>query len=140
MNIKKVFIVLGEPNSVFSEILFKYFISNQFKKNKKKIIVIGCKNLLKEQMRVLGYNLILNEIIETKYASHKLINIINIDYKFKSAFTKISTSSNNYIKKCFDLSINLLKNNKHSALINGPISKTHFLKKKISRYHRIRIT
>ena len=130
MSIKTVFIILGEPNSIFSEILFKYFVSNQFKKNKKKIILIGCKNLLEEQMKVLGYKLMFNEIFDTKYANCKHINVINVDFKFKNAFTKISASSNNYIKKCFDLSINLLKNNRYSALINGPISKTHFLKKK----------
>ena len=81
-------------------------------------------------MKVLGYKLMFNEIFDTKYANCKHINVINVDFKFKNAFTKISASSNNYIKKCFDLSINLLKNNRYSALINGPISKTHFLKKK----------
>ena len=34
------------------------------------------------------------------------------------------------IEKCFNLSIKILKKNKSAALINGPISKSHFLKKK----------
>ena len=36
MNIKVIVIVLGEPNSTFSEVLLKYFNSNKFKKNEKK--------------------------------------------------------------------------------------------------------
>ena len=130
MNIKVVFIILGEPNSIFSEILLRYYTSRQFKKNKKKIILIGCKKLFEKQMKFLGYNLMINEINEIKYASHKFINIININFKFKNAFGKISTLSNNYIRRCFSLGIKLLKHHKDSALINGPISKTHFLKKK----------
>ena len=39
-------------------------------------------------------------------------------------------SSNNYIKKCFDLSLKIIKNNKAVGFINGPVSKKHFLKKK----------
>ena len=48
MNIKTILIVLGEPNSTFSEVLFKYFNSNRYKKNKKKIILIGNVKLFKE--------------------------------------------------------------------------------------------
>ena len=40
MNINFILIALGEPNSTFSEILFKYFSSIDFKKNKKKIILV----------------------------------------------------------------------------------------------------
>ena len=36
MSSKIILVVLGEPNSTFSEILFKYFKSKKFKKNKKK--------------------------------------------------------------------------------------------------------
>ena len=44
-------------------------------------------------------------------------------------FDKISSKSNNYINSCFEISLNLLKNNKDAILINGPISKKTFLKK-----------
>ena len=36
MRVKKILIILGEPNSVFSEILFKYFKKNNLKLLKKK--------------------------------------------------------------------------------------------------------
>lgn len=130
MNIDKILVALGEPQSTFSEILFKYFSSNNFKKINKKIILIGNKTLLKKQMKKLKYNLSFNEISELKNAKKKLINIINVDYKFKKTFTKISSSSNNYIRKCFNLSLKILNKNKSIAFINGPISKKHFLKKK----------
>ena len=36
MNTNIILIILGEPHSTFSEILFKYFKSKVFKKEKKK--------------------------------------------------------------------------------------------------------
>ena len=36
MKINKILIILGEPQSTFSEILFKYFNSKEYSKNKKK--------------------------------------------------------------------------------------------------------
>ncbi len=130
MNIKIILIVLGEPNSTFSEILFKYFKSNNFSKNNKKIVLIGSKRLIELQMKYLGYKFKLNLINNIDESSVKLINIIDIDYSFNKVFSAISSSSNSYIEKCFNLSIKILKKNKSAALINGPISKSHFLKKK----------
>ena len=130
MNSNIILIVLGEPNSIFSEILFKYFKSKEFKKNKNRIILIGNKELVKKQMKKLKHSFYLNEIFEIKEALKKKINIINIQYKFKKIFSKINSSSNHYIENCFDKAIRLIKNNNRIKLINGPISKTHFLKKK----------
>ena len=53
MNSNIILIVLGEPNSTFSEILFRYFKSNNFKKNTNRIVIIGSKKLFKEQMKIL---------------------------------------------------------------------------------------
>ena len=130
MNSNIILVVLGEPNSIFSEILFKYFKSKEFKKNNSRIILIGNKELLKKQMKRLNYKLYLNEIFEVKEAIKKKINIINIQYNFKKTFSRISSSSNQYIENCFDKAIKLIKKHNLRSLINGPISKTHFLKKK----------
>ena len=128
MKIKFTIIILGEPNSVFSEIIGKYF--TKVKKLKKKIILIGNINLLKKQLLKLKYNLKLNQITNAEDAKANSINIINIDYKFKKTFSKISSESSKYIEKSFIKSIELLKFNKRECvLINGPI------KKKISVYH-----
>ena len=130
MSSKIILVVLGEPNSIFSEVLFKYFKSKIFLQNNKKIVLIGSKNLLKKQMELLKYDFYLNEITEVRKALSKKINIIDINYEFKSAFGKINNSSNNYIEKSFKKAIDLVKKDNSINLINGPISKTHFLKKK----------
>ena len=130
MNIKAILIVLGEPNSTFSEVLFKYFNSNKYKKNKKKIILIGSVKLLKAQMKILKQKVLFNEILNVNKSENKKINIINVDYNFKDAFSKINNNSNKYIENCFELSLKILKKNKNCVLINGPISKKTFLNKK----------
>ena len=130
MNIKVILIVLGEPNSTFSEVLFKYFNSNKYKKNKKKIILIGNVKLLNAQMKILKQKILLNEINNISKSENKKINIINVDYNFKDAFSKIKINSNKYIEKCFDISLSIIKKNKNCVLINGPVSKKTFLNKK----------
>ena len=130
MKINKILIVLGEPQSVFSEILFKYFNSKEFSKNKKKIILIGSKNLLQKQMKKLKFNFNLSTINHLNDASINKLNILNVNYINKKTFSQISSSSEKYISKCFEIGLELIKKNKKIALINGPISKKHFLKKK----------
>ncbi len=129
MNSRVILIVHGEPNSTFTEILLKYFKYLK-KKNKNKIVFIGCKKLFQKQMKELNYKFKLNEIKNIDDTVLSSINIINVDYKFKKTFSKIKSSSNRYIEKCFDLAIKLIKSHKLNKLINGPVSKTHFLKKK----------
>ena len=109
MKINKILIVLGEPQSTFSEILFKYFSSKKFPKNKKKIILIGNIRLLKKQMKKLNYNLILNPIENIRDAIKQKLNILNINYKSKKAFSKISPNSKKYISNCFKLALDLIK-------------------------------
>ena len=57
--------------------------------------------------------------------------MIDIPFKFKKIFTKISSKSNKYLERSFKESLKLLKQNKGEILfINGPISKKTFLNKK----------
>ena len=134
MNFKPLLIILGEPYSIFSEILFKSLKYKSIEKFKKKIILIGSKKLLEKQMLSLGYKFKFNEI--SLYEINKLktcknkINIININFKFKRIFDKISNKSSYYIQNCFETSLKLIKIHKLMGLINGPISKKHFLNKK----------
>jgi len=130
MTINKIIIILGEPNSVFLEILFKFFKSNKFKYFKKKIILIGSYELSLKQMKKLNYNFKLNIIKKIEDSKKNKINIINVDYAFKKEFSKISNKSNIYISKCFKIGLEIIKKNKNIGLINGPISKKNFLKKK----------
>ena len=129
MNIEYILIVLGEPYSTFSEILGKYFKN---KKNlKKKIILIGNLSLLNKQLKKLRHSFPLHEISDINYAKNNIVNIINIKFKHKKVFDKISNYSNKYIENCFKKSLDILKDYKDKALlINGPISKTNFLNRR----------
>ena len=130
MSTKIILIVLGEPYSTFTEILMKYFNSDNFKKGKKKIILIGSYKLFKNQMKILKLRIKIKLIKDLNSSKYELVNMINVDYRFKTIFAKISNHSNRYIEKCFNLSLKLIKEHKIHALINGPVSKKHFLKKK----------
>ena len=130
MNIKTILIVMGEPNTTFSELLLKYFRSKNFKNYKKNIILIGNKRLFNKQTKILKYKFKLNEISDIGKSKKEFVNIINVNYKFNEPFSKITKKSNKYIADCFNLSLKILKKNKNIGLVNGPISKKHFLKKK----------
>ena len=131
MNKKKpILIVAGEPFSIFSEILFKTI--KKYKINKP-IVVIGSYELIKVQMSYLKYKIPLNAIpqnFKTKNLKMNTINLIDIKLNFNKPFQKISSISNSYIDQSFQLALKLMKKNIFIGLINGPISKKHFLKKK----------
>ena len=134
MNYKPILIVIGEPYSVFSELIFKLFKHKNFKNKKNKIILIGSKKLLHMQMKKLKFKFSFNIINHKKFCNSHLsknsINLIDINFKFKKPFSKISNQSNDFINKTFDVALKLLKENVSNCLINGPVSKKHFLKKK----------
>ena len=131
MSYKPIILVAGEPNSIFFEILFKVY---KIKKIKSPLILIASHKLLYLQMKKLNFNKKVKIINLKKIKEYKLnndsINLINVNYDQKRAFEKISNKSNDYIKKCFKVAIDLIKSDFSSRLINGPISKKNFLKKK----------
>ena len=57
------------------------------------------------------------------------VYLIDINYSFKKAFEPISQKSKKYISKCFNRSFKFLSSNFSDIIINGPISKKHFLNK-----------
>ena len=130
MNYKPIIVVAGEPYSVFLEIFFKAKKKNNLKKP---IILIVSKKLLTKQMKKLNFgfkiNLIDKNNINFLIPNKNEINIIDVNFKFKKAFDKISNKSNLYIEKCFKVALRILSENKCSGLINGPISKKNFLNK-----------
>jgi 4-hydroxythreonine-4-phosphate dehydrogenase len=132
MNYKPIIIVSGEPNSIFFELFFKVIK----KKIKSPIILISSKKLIIKQAKILKKKInfsITNEFeIINKKNNLKKINLIDVDFNQSSGFGKITTKSNHYINSCFDIAITLLKNNVTKKLINGPISKKTFLKKRFN--------
>jgi len=102
---KPLLIVLGEPNSIFSEILFKTYKKKIIQKFNRPIVIIGSENLLKLQMKFLKYSIKIKKInlldLKKENLNKKYINIVNVDYRFKKVFNRISNSSNKYINNCF---------------------------------------
>tara|TARA_B100000780_G_scaffold233513_1_gene173674 strand:+ start:503 stop:1468 length:966 start_codon:yes stop_codon:yes gene_type:complete len=131
MDKKPIIIVSGEPNSVFLEIFFKSIRNNKYKSP---LIIIVSKKLLQEQMKKLGFAFKIKDVHKKfkdfSKLDNKNINLINIDYKFKKCFEKISSKSNKYINESFDVALKIMQQNKFSKFINGPVSKKYFLKGK----------
>ena len=132
MNYKPIIIVAGEPNSVFFELFFKVVK----KKIKSPIILISSKKLITRQAKILKKSINLNIVNESEIIKREnnlqKINLIDVNFKQSSGFSKITPKSNQYISKCFNIAIKLLKNKISNKFINGPISKKTFLKKKFN--------
>ena len=131
MKYKPIIIVAGEPNSIFYEILLKTVHKNKFKSP---IILIGSKNLLQKQIKFFKSKVKFNEL---DYSKKKIkinclrkINLINIEYNQEHLFRKISDKSNKYIENSFLIALEIINKGISDKLINGPISKKHFLKNK----------
>ena len=131
MRNKPILIVAGEPYSVFIELFLKAVKRN---KVKKKIILVVSQALFLKQMKRLNYNFKINIINKNNIVFRKLnknkINIVDVNFKYKKTFDKISDKSNYYIDECFKIALKLIKTNQFVGLINGPISKKNFLKTK----------
>jgi 4-hydroxythreonine-4-phosphate dehydrogenase len=137
-NKSPILIVLGEPYSVFSELIFKIFKSKFILTFERPIILIGSEKLLKTQMIKLGFKFNINKLNKNNLlkvdTNNKSINLINVNFDHHEPFSMITKKSNTYIENCFNLALNLIKKNKKISLLNGPISKKHFLK---SKFHGI---
>tara|TARA_B100000787_G_C16179851_1_gene291135 strand:- start:28 stop:993 length:966 start_codon:yes stop_codon:yes gene_type:complete len=128
MNKEPIIIVAGEPNSVFLEIFFKSLKTHNYKSP---LIIVASKKLIEAQMKKLGFafkiNIINKNFNRFSELNNKSINLIDVKYKFKNCFEKISNKSNKYIKQTFEIALKILIDNKFSKFINGPISKKYFL-------------
>jgi 4-hydroxythreonine-4-phosphate dehydrogenase len=131
MKFSPIIVVSGEPNSIFFEIFFKAIKNNKFKSP---IILIASRDLLNKQIKFFKSKIKIKEI---DYTNKKLgdiksnsIYLINVEYKQKKLFDKISINSKNYINKCFNIALEILNKKISKKLINGPISKKFFLNKK----------
>ena len=125
---KAIAIIAGEPNSISSEIIFK-----TWRLTKKNFIIIGSIKLLELQKKKLKQKIKIKEIqsnFNIKKFKKNEMHVLNVDFIQKKPFQKISTKSNKYIFKCFDLAINLIKNKKIFGLINCPIAKEKLFHKK----------
>ena len=132
MNSNPIIIIGGEPQSIFLEIFLKAI--KKLKKQKKPMILISSRDILKKNIKKFNKNIKINEL-NNNYSNLKLksINLVNIDYKnFSFSNRKITSRSNLYLNNSFIKAIDILKKKNCSGLINGPISKKYFLKGKFN--------
>ena len=131
MSYNPILIVAGEPNSIFLEIFFKTLRKIKIKRP---LILIASNKLVRLQMKKLKFKKKVKILGDKEYLSSKLnnksINLVNVNYKTNTAFGKISSKSNDYIKNCFEMAFKIIKETNINSLITGPISKKTFLNKK----------
>ncbi len=130
-NFDPIIIVAGEPKSIFLELFFKTY--KKFKKNP--IVLIVNKKLLVDHLKLLKIkrpiiNLVSHKIINYKILDNKKINLIDVPLVYSSLKNIEINDSNQYINKCFDIAIELLRENNKLKLINGPIIKKKFFREK----------
>tara|TARA_B100001115_G_scaffold116563_1_gene86727 strand:- start:1296 stop:2261 length:966 start_codon:yes stop_codon:yes gene_type:complete len=131
MNSKYILIVNGEPNSIFLEIFFKTL---KYRKFNNPIILISSEKLLKLQMKHFNFKKKIRVLdyrkLDEYNINNKSINLINVDFAQTKPFEKISSKSNDFIKKSFNLGFKIIKKYKIIRFINGPIVKKTFLQSK----------
>ena len=126
---KNIIIVLGEPNSISSEIFLKSI--NYLKKIKLNFIIIGNYSLLKKQENYLNFKKNINfSLSKIDNLRKTKFNFINIDYKQSKPFDLKTNKTDVFVKKCFECAVLLLKKKLASGLINLPINKSKFTKNK----------
>jgi 4-hydroxythreonine-4-phosphate dehydrogenase len=126
---KKIIIILGEPNSISSEIFFKSL--NYLKKIKLNFIIIGNYNLLNKQANYFNFKI--NEsfnVCKPDNIKNRKFNFIDIFYNQKKTFNFREEKSITFIKESFECAISILKKKIASGLINLPINKSKFTKNK----------
>ncbi len=131
MSFKPILVVTGDPKSIFFEIFFK---SLKKKKYKHPIVLICSQKLLiremkkykfKSNLRILNY-----ENLNNYNLNNKAINIINVNYDVKKNGSKKISNENFYIRKSFEIAFDIINRGISYKLINGPISKSKFLRGK----------
>jgi 4-hydroxythreonine-4-phosphate dehydrogenase len=126
---KKIIIVLGEPNSISSEIFLKSL--NYIKETKLSFIIIGNYGLLKKQANYLNLKININfHLSDINKLNDKKFNFINIKHNQIKPFDLRSIKSDIFIKKSFETALTLIKKKLANGIINLPINKSKFTKNK----------
>jgi 4-hydroxythreonine-4-phosphate dehydrogenase len=126
---RPIIIILGEPNSISSEIFLKSL--NYIKKTKLNFIIIGNYSLLEKQANYLDFKINVKfKLSEINSLENVKFNFINVDYKQSKPFNLKTNNSDTFVKRCFEHAVILLKKKLAIGLINLPINKSKFTKNK----------
>ncbi len=129
MKDRPIIIICGDPKSTFNEILIKTLDNKILKNAKFPIVIIGSKKLLEDELKKTKRKISFQKFDKQINLYRNKIYIIDIPLDLKKLTT---IKKNSYIKKSFELGLKLVNKFNSLALINGPISKTTFLKGKYS--------
>ena len=124
-------IILGEPNSISSEIIFKAW-KDKRKYKHKPFFIIGNKNLLEKQKQKLRFKLKIKEISKNftrKELFGNYLPVYDVKYNQTKPFQKISKKSNKFIFSCFNVCLDFLKEKKLKVLLIVLFQKKIYLKK-----------
>ncbi len=127
MKNRAIVIICGDPKSTFNEILIKTLKNKVLKNIKSPIVIICSQKLFINELKKFKTKIIFKKFENQTKLFDKKVYIVDIPLDSKN-LTLIK--KNLYIKKSFEIGLNLVKRNNILSLINGPISKTTFLKGK----------
>ena len=128
---KKILIIAGDPISINSEIIFKSW--NKLSPFlKKKIIIISNFELLQAQFKKLKYSIKVKKIYSlNEVADRNILKVINISIKYKNPFKISNKNISKFVLDSLNLGHTLSLRKDVLGLINCPINKRVFNKKKI---------
>tara|TARA_Y100000591_G_scaffold240408_1_gene211046 strand:+ start:805 stop:1770 length:966 start_codon:yes stop_codon:yes gene_type:complete len=131
MKIKPIILIEGDPKGVFLEIFLKSL--KKIRTISPLILICSKKNLEREMKKIKFKKKIRFLKKENLYLfniDNKKINLIDIEYEASINKKQSINFKNKYIKECFNVAFEIIKNGFTYKFINGPINKESFLNKK----------
>lgn len=127
---KLVPIIVGDPNSINTEIISKIWKKkSRFKSTN--IFLIGNFELIRKQFEKIGARVFLRKIKNINYHDYdEALYVYNIPLKFKKIFQVSDKNKSKYIKNCFRAVIKIKERKKINGFINCPINKRETFGKK----------
>ena len=126
----KIVILSGDPNSINSELIYKSW-KKLNDNTKKKIYFISNYQLLKKQFQKLHYKIKIVEASNLYERENDLnLKVININLKFKKPFRVSKKSASQFVLNSLNLAHKYALKENVKGIINCPINKNLFKKKK----------
>ena len=127
---KRIILVGGDPNSINSEIIFKFLIKLN-NKIKKETILLANYELMKLQAKKLKRSVKMEKFNNFQKIKDSLnIKILDVPLKFKKPFNVQQKDSRKYISKSFNLAHKLALSKYVKGIINCSVDKSLISKRK----------
>ena len=116
MKNKSVAIICGDPKSTFNEILIKTLKNNFLKNTNFPIIIISSEKIFRKELNKFKTKISLKKFDNSKNLNKKKVYIIDIPLDDKNLTLN---KKNFYIKKSFEVGLNLIKEKRSFALMTA---------------------